>query len=409
MRAEIIATGTELLSGGVLDTNSLFLSEELMLIGLETAFKTVVGDDEKDLEEALQRSVARVKVVIVTGGIGPTEDDITRKVVAKVVKKRMVLNEDALKAIHTRLLGRDYGKTNDRQALIPSGARLLQNPVGIAPGFFIDEEELFVAVLPGVPKEMRAMFNEGLRPILEERFANRMFIRRRVLRTCGMSESAVNQSIQDTLKRDVPVVGLTVKETGVDIRVIAREPNAEQSQAQVDRTEATIRGKLGDAVYGVDGQELEEVVGALLKQRRLKLSVAESCTGGLIGGRITSIAGSSEYFERGVVVYSNPAKTEMLDVPQDLIERQGAVSSEVAAAMALGIRQAARTDLGLAVTGIAGPDGGTEQKPVGLVFVALATTQGVKTAEYRFLGDREQVRLKASQMALDMVRRHLIA
>jgi nicotinamide-nucleotide amidase len=220
----------------------------------------------------------------------------------------------------------------------------------------------------------------------------------------------VNQAIQDTLKRESPVVGLTVKETGVvDIRVIAREPNAEQAQSQVDRTEAAIREKLGDAVYGVDGQDLEEVVGALLKQRKLKLAVAESCTGGLIGGRITSIAGSSGYFERGAVVYSNLAKTEMLGVPQELIERHGAVSSEVAAAMALGIRQSAHTDLGLAVTGIAGPDGGTEQKPVGIVFIGLATTTGVKTTEYRFLGDREQVRLRASQMALDMVRRHLIA
>lgn len=408
MRAEIIVTGTELLSGSVLDTNSLYLSEELMLIGLETAFKTVVGDDEKDMEEALRRSMGRVEAVIVTGGLGPTEDDVTRKVIAKIVKKRLVLNEDALKAIHARLIGRDYATSNDRQALVPSGARLLQNPVGIAPGFFIDEEGLFIAVLPGVPKELRAMFSEGLRPILEERFGGKTFIRRRVVRTCGMSESAVNQAIQDTLKRGVPVVGLTAKETGVDIRVIAREPSAEQSQARVDRTEAMIREKLGDAVYGVDGQELEEVVGALLKQRRLKLAVAESCTGGLIGGRITSIAGSSEYFERGVVAYSDLSKTELLGVPRDLIERHGAVSSEVAAAMALGIRQAARADLGLAVTGIAGPGGGTEQKPVGLVIIALATIQGVKTVEHRFLGDREQVRLKASQMALDMVRMYLI-
>ena len=411
MRAEIIATGTELLSGGVLDTNSLYLSEELMLIGLETAFKTVVGDDEQDMEEALRRAFGRVQAVIVTGGIGPTEDDITRKVIAKIVKKRLVLNDDALKGIHARLAGRgkDIIASNDRQALIPTGARLLQNPVGIAPGFFIDEEGLFIAVLPGVPKEMRAMYDEGLRPVLEERFGGSMFIRRRVLRTCGISESAVNQAIQNILKRGVPTVGLTVKETGVDIRIIARGPNAEEAQAQADRTEAGIREKLGDAVYGVDGQELEEVVGALLKQRRLKVAVAESCTGGLIGGRITNIAGSSEYFERGVVVYSYLAKTEMLGVPQDLIERHGAVSGKVAEAMARGIRQAARTDFGLAVTGIAGPGGGTEKKPVGLVYTALASAQGVKIAEHRFLGTREQVRIRASQMALDMVRRHLIA
>lgn len=411
MRAEIIATGTELLSGGVLDTNSLYLSEELMLIGIETAFKTVVGDDEQDMEETLRRAFERVEVVIVTGGIGPTEDDITRKVIAKIVKKRLVLNEDALKAIHARLVGRgkEFATSNDRQALVPSGARLLQNPIGIAPGFYSDEQGMFIAVLPGVPQEMRAMFNEGLRPVLEERFGGRQFIRRRILRTCGLSESAVNQAIQDILKRADPVVGLTATGTGVDIRIIARGPNAEQSQAQVDRTDAAIREKLGDTVYGMDSQKIEEVIGALLMQRRLKLSIAESCTGGLISGRITGIAGSSEYFERGVVVYSYLSKTELLGVPRDLIERHGAVSSEVAEAMARGIQQAARTDLGLAVTGIAGPGGGTEKKPVGFVCMALASAQGVKIAEHRFLGTREQVRIRASQMALDMVRRHLIA
>jgi nicotinamide-nucleotide amidase len=223
-----------------------------------------------------------------------------------------------------------------------------------------------------------------------------------------MSESAVNQAIQDIMKREAPSVGLTAKETGVDIRIIAREAGAERAQSLVDSTEAAIRGRLGDVIYGVEGLSMEEVVGALLKQRRLKLSVAESCTGGLVGARITTIAGSSEYFERGAVVYSNVSKSEMLGVPGELIERCGAVSSEVAAAMAQGIRQTAKTDLGLAVTGIAGPGGGTEQKPVGLVYTALASAQGVRTDEHRFLGSREQVRMKASQMALDMVRRHLI-
>jgi competence/damage-inducible protein CinA-like protein len=410
MRAEIIATGSELLSGGVPETNSIFLSEGLLLVGLETAFKTVVGDDEKDIEEALRRAMDRADAVIVTGGIGPTEDDITRKVIAKIVKRRLVLNEDAFKAIHAKLSGRgrEYVSTNDRQALIPAGARVLQNPVGIAPGFFLDEENTFIAVLPGVPKEMTAMFIGGLRPVLEERFGGKIFIRRRILHTCGVSESAVNQAIQDIMKRGAPIVGLTAKETGVDIRIIARETGAERTQSLVDSTEAAIRERLGDAVYSVDGQPMEEVVGALLKQRRLKLSVAESCTGGLIGARITNIAGSSEYFERAAVTYSNPAKMEMLGVPGALLERHGAVSSEVAAAMARGIREAAKTDLGLSVTGIAGPDGGTEQKPVGLVFTALASAQGVKTDEHRFLGNREHVRMKASQMALDMVRRHLI-
>ncbi len=410
MRAEIITTGSELLMGGVLETNSLFLSEELQLIGMETAFKTVVGDDEKDMEEVLRRAMGRAGAVIITGGLGPTEDDITRKVVSKIVKRRLVLNEDALKDIHARFagIGREYVSANDRQALIPTGARLLQNPVGTAPGFYLEEENTFIAVLPGVPKELTTMFSERLRPVLEERFGGKIFIRRRILRTCGISESAVNQAIQDIVKRETPAVGLTARETGVDIRIIATETVAERAQALVESTEAAIRQKLGDVIYGVDGLSLEEVVGALLKQRRLKLSVAESCTGGLIGARITNIAGSSEYFERAAVTYSNKAKAEMLGVPEELLERHGAVSSETAAAMARGIRTTAGTDLGLAVTGIAGPDGGTASKPVGLVYTALASAGGVKADEHRFLGNREQVRMKASQMALDMVRRHLI-
>lgn len=410
MRAEIIATGTELLTGGRLDTNSLFLSEELMLVGLETAFKTAVGDDEKDMEEAVRRAMERVDAVIITGGLGPTEDDITRKVIAKITKKRLVLNEEALKAIRARLAGRpnDIIAANDRQALIPTGARLLSNPAGIAPGFYIDEEGPFLAVLPGVPQEMRAMYSEGLLPVLAGRFGGKTFIRRRILRTCDVMESAVDQAIQDIMRRGAVAIGMSAKETGVDIRIIAQTVNAEQSQKLVDVAEAAIREKLGDAIYGADDMELEEVVGALLKQRRLTLSVAESCTGGMIGAKVTNVPGSSEYFERGAVVYSNLAKTEMIGVPKELIERRGAVSGEVAAAMAQGIRKAARTDLGLAVTGIAGPGGGTEKKPVGLVYLALASAQGVKTAEHRFPGNRQQIRSRAAQTALDMVRRHLI-
>ena len=410
MRAEIIATGTELLSGGLLDTNSLFLSEELMLIGLETVFKTAVGDSEKDMEEALRRALDRVDAVIITGGIGPTEDDITRKVVSKIVKKRLVLNEEALKAIRARFAsrGREYVNANDRQALIPVGARLIHNSQGTAPGFLINEEGPFIAVLPGVPREMKVMFKEELRQVLEERFGNRIFIRRKILRTCGIFESAVNEAIENIIRRDQPVIGLSAKETGVDIRIIARATSADQAQAMIEKTEKEIREKLGDAVYGVDDLEMEEIVGALLKQRRLKLAVAESCTGGVVGSRITNIAGSSEYFDRGAIVYSNLAKNEMLGIPLELINRHGAVSAETAAAMAKRMLIAAHTDLGLAITGIAGPDGGTEEKPVGLVYIALATSKGVNTAEHRFLGDREQVRMRASQMALDMVRRHLI-
>jgi nicotinamide-nucleotide amidase len=411
MRAEIIATGSELLSGGVVDTNSVFLAEELIDIGIETAFKTIVGDSDKDMEDAVRSALERVDVILVTGGIGPTEDDITRKAVARVLKKRLVLSDDALKAVKAvfKAKGKEYPGVNDRQALIPAGARLLTNPVGVAPGFTLVQDGKFVAVLPGVPAEMQAMFRENLRPVLEEHFGGKAVIRRKVLHTCGLFESKVNELIQDILKQKRPAVGLTARETGVDIRIVAHEGSGTRSRSIVERTEAEIRKKLGDAVYGIDGQEMEDIVGALLLQRKMTLSVAESCTGGMIGARITNIAGSSAYFERSVVVYSNAAKTELLGVPTDLIERRGVVSRDVAKAMAQGIREHAKTNLGLAVTGIAGPSGGTPEKPVGLVYIALANDEGVTVNENRFLGTRSQVRQRAAQMALDMVRRYLIA
>lgn len=410
MRVEIVMTGTELLTGGVVDTNSLFLSDELLEIGLETVFKSVVGDDEKTMEEVLRRALERTDVVIVVGGLGPTEDDITRKVIAKIGKKRLVLHDDALKAIKATLSkrGKEYANTSDRQALVPAGARLLANPIGTAPGFFMDEGNKFIAALPGVPVELEAMYSTGLKQALQERFGGKLFIRRRFLRTCDISESKINEAINDILKKENPVVGLTAKSIGVDIRIIAKAMSTEEAQALIDRTEKTIRERLRDAIYGVDNQSIEEVVGALLKHRRLKLSIAESCTGGMIAARITNISGSSEYFERSVVTYSNEAKTEMLGVPKELIELHGAVSRQVSEAMARGIRDAARSDLGLSVTGIAGPTGGTKEKPVGLVYMSLASPEGNKTDEYNFLGNREQVRMRAAQMALDMVRRYLI-
>jgi nicotinamide-nucleotide amidase len=256
---------------------------------------------------------------------------------------------------------------------------------------------------------MQAMFRESLRPALEEHFGGKAVIRRKVLHTCGQPESKVNELIQDVLTQKRPAVGLTARETGVDIRIVAHEGSGARSRSTVERTEAEIRKKLGDAVYGVDGQNMEEIVGALLIQGKMTLAAAESCTGGMIGERITNVAGSSAYFERAVVVYSNAAKTDLLGVPGELIEKHGAVSREVAKAMAKGIRERAKTDLGIAVTGIAGPTGGTPEKPVGLVYIALATNDGVKADEYRFLGTRSQVRQRAAQMALDKVRRYLIA
>ncbi len=411
MRAEIIATGSELLTGRTVDTNSLFLADELLDLGIEPAFKSVVGDNEKDMEEVFRRALERAEVIVITGGLGPTEDDITRKVLARMLKKRLVLNEQALAAIKAVFAarGREYPTTNDRQALIPAGARVLANPVGIAPGFFLTEDNRFIAVLPGVPQEMRAMFTEGLRQELHAHCRSEVFIRRKVLHTWGIPESKVNELLEDLMKKEQPVMGLSAKETGVDVSILAKEGSRDRALKLLDRTETEVRARLGDAVYGVDGQTMEEIVGALLRQRRFTLAVAESCTGGLISGRITNIVGSSDYFERGVVTYSNAAKTDLLGVPAELISAQGAVSRETAAAMAAGIRERAGTNIGLSVTGIAGPGGGTLEKPVGLVFLGLATPEGVQVEERRFLGNRDQIRQRTAQAALDMVRKYLIA
>ncbi|MDH4161186.1 MAG: competence/damage-inducible protein A [Nitrospirota bacterium] len=411
MRAEIIATGSELLTGRTVDTNSLFLADGLLDLGIETAFKSVVGDDEKDMEEVFRRALDRAEVIVITGGLGPTEDDITRKVLARMLKKRLVLNEKALKAIKDVFAARnrEYPASNDRQALIPSGGRVLANPVGIAPGFFLIEEGRFIAVLPGVPQEMRTMFSESLRHELAAHCRSEVFIHRKVLHTWGIAESKVNEQLEDILKKGKPVMGLTARETGVDISILAKEGSRDRALTLADRTETEVRKRLGDAVYGMDSQAMEEVVGALLRHRKLTLSAAESCTGGLISSRITNTPGSSDYFERAVVTYSNASKTELLGVPAELIAAHGAVSREVAAAMATGIRERAKTSLGIAITGIAGPGGGTAEKPVGLVYLALATAEGVSVEERRFLGDRDQIRQRTAQAALDMVRRHLIA
>ena len=408
MRAEIIATGTELLSGTV-DTNSIFISEELMLLGIETAFKTVVGDNGKDMEEALRIARGRVDVVIVSGGLGPTEDDVTREAISAVLGKKLVPDEEALKSIRAFFIsrGREYIPANDKQALVPEGGILLPNPVGVAPGFLIESGACSLAVLPGVPREMKAMFSGELRPRLAGRFGGDMVIRRRIIRTCGTFESAINRTLEDLLKRGRPLIGLSAKETGVDIRIIARAKGADQVEMLIRETEAEIRSRLGNLIYGVDGTEMEDAVGDLLKVCGLKIAVAESCTAGLISRRLTNVAGSSAYFDRGAITYSNGAKHEMLGIPPELIDRFGAVSAEVAAAMAKGILSAAHVDLGIAATGIAGPEGGSDTKPVGLVYVAVATRQDVKTEEHRLLGGREQIRLRASQMALDMVRKHL--
>lgn len=418
VRAEIIAIGSELLLGGVADTNSLFLADELLKIGIEVRFKTVIGDDPKDIEAALQYAFGRAEVVLTTGGLGPTEDDLTRKIIARVTGRRLSLHDGTLRAITQRLVARQRRVTAEQssQALIPSRAQVIPNAVGTAPGFFLrhkDErhkDERALLCLPGPSTEMKHIFHDGGSALLEAfvgKAARGTLIRRR-LRTFGLAESELDTRVKDLYQAERhAVLGLQAGAYGVDLSITVQGRHPESAESVAKRLERQVRDRVGEYLYAAGTQTMEGVVALKLRARGLTVAVAESCTGGLIGQRLTSLPGSSAYFEQGVITYSDRAKVDLLKVPESLIRQKGSVSAEVAQAMAEGIREQSGADLGLAVTGIAGPSGGTKEKPVGLVFLALADKKVSACRQYLFSGDREGIRFRASQAALDLLRRHI--
>ena len=416
VRAEVIAIGSELLLGGVADTNSLFLADELLALGIEVRHKTVVGDDPKDIEAALLHALGRADVIVTTGGLGPTEDDLTRKVVARVTGRRLVLHDQTLRAITHRLTARNRPVTAEQttQALIPSRAQVIPNPVGTAPGFFLQQKvkdkERALLCLPGVSMEVRHIVQEGGSALLEAfagKAARGTLIRRR-LRTFGLVESEIDGRLKDLYQSEKNVViGLQAGVYGVDISITAQGRHPESAESVAKRLERAVRDRVGEYLYAAGNQTMEGVVALKLKAQGLTVAVAESCTGGLIGQRLTSVPGSSAYFDRGLVTYSDRAKVDLLKVPETLIRAKGAVSAEVAQAMAEGVREQSGTDLGLAITGIAGPTGGTKEKPVGLVFLAIADKETAVGQSHLFSGDREAIRSRASQAALDLLRRHI--
>jgi nicotinamide-nucleotide amidase len=413
MRAEILSIGTELLLGSIIDTNAAYVAEQLAAAGIDVVWKTTVGDDEGRIGEALKLALSRSETVIVTGGLGPTEDDLTCRTIAAVLARPLVLDRAVLESIRRRFSDRGMvmSKNNERQALIPEGAVVLANPRGTAPGLLIHAREGRVVVaMPGVPSEMQPMLTEQVIPRLRGGVGVGARIRSRVLKTCGIAESQLDTAIGD-LARSArnPAIGLLAYPGEVHIRLTVRAESSDETGRRLDDLEARLRERLGDTLFGRDAERLEEVVGRLLLEAKQTISVAESCTGGLVCHRLTNLAGSSAYFVRGAVVYSNASKETLLGVPHELIETYGAVSRAVAGAMASGMREAAGTDLALGVTGIAGPGGGSAEKPVGLTFIAIASAEGVNCREFRFLGDRDTNKLLASQAALDMLRRQLLS
>jgi nicotinamide-nucleotide amidase len=408
-RGEIIAIGSELLIGGRLDTNSLFLSERLGAFGVDVRFKSVVGDEEDDIAAVLKTAVRRADIVILTGGLGPTCDDCTRQAVARVTGRPLRRRAEAFAGMSACLAawGRMPTIAQLKQALIPAGADVLVNPVGSAPGFSLQWNGSFIAALPGVPHEAEAMFEAAVVPQLERNSAR---IERRLLHTFGFVESDIDRQLNDLLKAHRSILlGLLSSPLGVTISLTARGVPS-RAIPLLNRMVSVVKRRLHHHIYAEGDETMEEVVGRQLSKHGLMLSVAESCTGGLIGHRLTQVPGSSAYFDRGVITYSNQAKHDVLRVPLSLLRQYGAVSRQVAAAMAKGVRLNSRADIGLSVTGIAGPGGGTEQKPVGLVYIGLnaksarRSTQRTITEEFRFHGDRQTIKMRASQAALNMLR-----
>ena len=410
LTAEIIAIGSELLAPDRTDTNSLWLTEQLNQLGIEVKLKTIVGDDDARLEEAIRDAVRRTKVIITTGGLGPTEDDITRKITARALGRRLLLDEGVLAEIKRRFQGFGVAmpERNSRQAMVIENAEVLPNPNGTAPGMFIDHEGTAIVLLPGPPREMKPMFDNHVRSKLESR-AGKIRVLRRMLRVAGLGESAVDEKIAPVYTQyENPQTTILFNQSEIEIHLTARGRTDAEVNALLDKVVLEIEEKLGDSIFSFNGEKMEEVVGLKLSLGGYTLAVAESCTGGLLAQRITEVPGSSKYFIEGVVTYANEAKTRLLGVEPILLLEHGAVSAPVAEAMADGVRQRAGTDFGLAITGVAGPGGGTEEKPVGTVFIALSSESGTEHRRFKLPGDRNLIRWRASQAAMEMLRRKLL-
>ena len=411
--AAIIAVGSELLTPEKTDTNSLYITQVLNDLGIAVAFKSIVGDNRDELAAHVAYALSRHRVLILTGGLGPTDDDLTREVVAAHL--RLPLDEDPsiVAAIEKRFASRGWKMpaVNRRQAQVPRGATVLDNPHGTAPGLWIEHGDRMIALVPGPPREMKPMIDGAVRARLGAR-AGEVRLHRRMVRVSGKGESAVEEVVQPIyskwLAQNPPIETTILASLGqVELHLLTQSADARSAADALDRAVGALTAALGRDVVSVDGTSLEAVVGNLLRSRGWWVALAESCTGGLATSRLTDVAGSSDYVERTVVAYSNRAKIELLDVPEALIREHGAVSEPVAAAMASGIRKRAGVNAGIGITGIAGPGGGTDQKPVGTVCIAVDTGR-VTVRTYRFPGGRDMVKALSANWAIDLLRRALL-
>ena len=410
MVSEIITVGDELLIGQVLNTNQAYVAEKLNSIGIDVGQMTTVGDSFTSILRSFQEALDRADVVIVTGGLGPTHDDITKKAVCKFFDSELAPHPEIRVRIEEIMQTRNITWTQaaEEQTMFPKNATVIKNPIGTAAGMLFSQGKKRFIVLPGVPYEMEAMMDQSVVPLLAP-LVHGSVIRHHTLRSSGVPESILAQKIgplEEIL--DGATLAFLPSAAGVRMRITVHAGDEESASQKIQHVQERLLGKVGRYVYGTGADELEQVVGHLLTDRHLTISIAESCTGGALADRITNVSGSSAYFERGVVVYSNKSKTEILGVPVELIQKRGAVSKEVAQAMASGIRSAAGTDIGVSTTGITGPTGGSPEKPVGLVWIGYADKAGSLAIKFHFGQFRLNTKNRATQAALELVRRKLL-
>ena len=410
MKACILAIGSEMLTPFRVDTNSLFITDRLNTIGYDVRLKAVVADDVNELARVIESALTWADLTVITGGLGPTEDDMTRDAVGQVLGIPLDVDEAIVTRLRERFArrGMTMPEINRRQAMVPRGAVVLPNPNGTAPGLWLEKGSAALVLLPGPPREMKPM----LEAVIAERLAPKSKgsgLFRRVLKITGRAESDVDAQAAPVYgpwaANPVPISTTILAVLGqIELHLTAQASNKADADAALDAAVHQLQSALGPSVYSVDGRGLETVVGDLLREHRLTIAVAESCTGGLLASRLTDVAGSSEYVDRGVVCYSNQAKTDLAGVPAALLAEHGAVSEPVARSMAEGIRSRAGTNVGIGITGIAGPGGGTAEKPVGTVAIAVIVDDEVRVRVFQFLGPREMVKFQAAQSALNMTR-----